>query len=153
MFSEEDIPQKLVLESIPHRSPFLFVDRVIDITDDRVIAERTLKKEEAFFAGHYPQMPLMPGVLMCEAVFQAAGVFMSQKLLKSDTVGNKVPVLTRVDAARFRRMAFPGDVLRLEATFVQRLKDFYFFKGCAKKQDQVLVSLEFVLGLVQADNL
>lgn len=150
---KENVPEAIVLSSIPHRPPFLFVDRVIELSDDKIVAERKLKSEEFFFKGHYPQMPLMPGVLMCEAIFQTAGVFMSQKLLKNTDISDKVPVLTRVESAKFKRMAFPGDTLLLEATFTQKMKDFYFFKGAAKKDDQTLVSIEFVLGLVPVEGL
>ena len=142
-----------VLNAIPHREPFLFVDRIIELTDEKIIAERLLQQEEFFFKGHYPQMPIMPGVLMCEAIFQTAGVFMSKNLLNEVEVEGKVPVLTRIESAKFKRMAFPGDKLELEAQFVQKLKDFYFFKGCAKKDGQLLVSIEFILGMVNNSGL
>ena len=142
-----------VLNSVPHRFPFLFVDRVVSLTEGRIVAERILRKEEFFFQGHYPQMPLMPGVLMCEAIFQTAGILMSKKLINQASVEGKVPVLTRINSAKFKRMAFPGDMLNLEASFEQKVKDFYFFKGTAKKQDQILVSIEFVLGMVDAKGL
>ena len=150
---KEIMPEEIVLNSIPHRPPFLFVDRVVELSDDKIIAERKLRNDEFFFKGHYQQIPLMPGVLMCEAIFQTAGVFMSQKLLKGSDISGKVPVLTRVESAKFKRMAFPGDVLTLEATFSQKIKDFYFFKGCAKKEGQTLVSIEFVLGMVPFEGL
>lgn len=153
MSMKEIMPEEIVLNSIPHRPPFLFVDRVVELSDDKIIAERKLQNDEFFFKGHYPQIPLMPGVLMCEAIFQTAGVFMSQKLLKGSDISGKVPVLTRVESAKFKRMAFPGDVLTLEATFSQKIKDFYFFKGCAKKEGQTLVSIEFVLGMVPFEGL
>ena len=153
MSMNEIIPEEIVLNSIPHRPPFLFVDRVIELSDDKITAERKLQKEEFFFRGHYPQMPLMPGVLMCEAIFQTAGVFMRQKLLKETDISGKVPVLTRLESAKFKRMAFPGDLLFLEAVFTQKIKDFYFFKGSAKKDTQTLVSVEFVLGLVPVEGL
>lgn len=153
MSMKEIMPEEIVLNSIPHRPPFLFVDRVVELSDDKIIAERKLRNDEFFFKGHYPQIPLMPGVLMCEAIFQTAGVFMSQKLLKGSDISGKVPVLTRVESAKFKRMAFPGDVLTLEATFSQKIKDFYFFKGCAKKEGQTLVSIEFVLGMVPFEGL
>ena len=150
---KEFVPEEIVLESIPHRPPFLFVDRVVELSDDKIVAERELKADEFFFKGHYPQMALMPGVLMCEALFQTAGVFMSQKLLKNSDISGKVPVLTRIESAKFKRMAFPGDTLVLEATFTQKMKDFYFFKGVAKKDGQTLVTIEFVLGLVPVEGL
>ena len=137
-----------VLQGIPHRPPFLFVDRVLRLTDAEIVAERTLRAEEFFFKGHYPQQALMPGVLMCEAVFQTAGIWMSRTILKSDWMRHHMPVLIRIESAKFKQMAFPGDCLQLVARFVQRMKDFYWFKGQVKQQDRVLVALEFVLGVV-----
>lgn len=152
MIEKENVAEE-VLSAIPHRPPFLFVDRVLSSTETSVVAERTLKVDEFFFKGHYPQIPLMPGVLICEAIFQTAGIFMSQKLLKEGDIKGRVPVLTRIELAKFKRMAFPGDALTLEATFVQKLKDFYFFKGNAKKDGDVLVTIEFILGMVEAKSL
>lgn len=149
MIEKENASQE-VLTSIPHRSPFLFVDRILELTDTSIVAERLLREDEFFFKGHYPQMPLMPGVLMCEAIFQTAGVFMRQRLLDVSDLDGKVPVLTRIESAKFKNMSFPGDNLRLEANFIQKIKDFYFFKGSARKDGQLLVTLEFVLGMVKA---
>lgn len=146
MTEENTAPE--ILNAIPHRPPFLFVQRLISMTDTVIVAERKLQEDEFFFKGHYPHFPLMPGVLMCEALFQTAGILMHQKLLKEDGVRGRVPVLTKIESAKFKRMAFPGDTLTLEATFVQQIKGFYFFKGNAKNQDKLLVSLEFILGLV-----
>lgn len=139
-----------VLNAIPHRPPFLFVDRVLKTSEDSIEAERTLHKEEFYFTGHYPQMPLMPGVLICESIFQTAGIFLSKTMLQASDVQGKVPVLTRIQEAKFKRMAFPGDTLVLEAKFLQCVHNFYFFKGSAKKDGQTLVSVEFVIGLVPA---
>jgi 3-hydroxymyristoyl/3-hydroxydecanoyl-(acyl carrier protein) dehydratase len=87
---------------------------------------------------------------MCEAIFQAAGILLSKTLLKDrENAHGKVPVLTRIREAKFKKMAFPGDKLILEARFLQSLKNFYFFKGCAKKDGNVLVSVAFTLGLVE----
>ena len=138
---------------LPHRKPFLFVDEIISADEKGSVSEHTFTEDEFFFKGHYPQMPIMPGVLMCEAIFQTAGVFMSKRLLNETEIEGKVPVLTRIESAKFKKMAFPGDVLQLEAQFVQKLKDFYFFKGYAKKEGQLLVSIEFILGMVNNSGL
>ena len=137
-----------VLSAIPHRPPFLFVDRVLEITDTSIVAERTLRAEENFFKGHYPQMPIMPGVLMCEALFQTAGILMSRYLNETDKDGGKIPVLTRIESAKFRQPAFPGDCLRLEVQLTEKMKEFYFFKGNVKKGEKLLIALTFMLGMV-----
>ncbi|MBR1843462.1 MAG: 3-hydroxyacyl-ACP dehydratase FabZ [Opitutales bacterium] len=137
-----------VLSAIPHRPPFLFVDRVLAITDTSIVAERTLRTEEEFFKGHYPQMPIMPGVLMCEALFQTAGILMSRYLNETDKDGGKIPVLTRIESAKFKQPAFPGDCLRLEVQLTEKMKEFYFFKGNVKKDEKLLITLTFMLGMV-----
>ena len=140
---------KDVLEAIPHRPPFLFVNKILHLDDSEIVCELHIKEDAFFFEGHYPDKPIMPGVLMCEAVFQTAGIFLSKMLQsKFPEMGAKVPVLTRLREAKFKRMAFPGDTLRLEAKFQQMLKNFFFFKGRAIKGEQTLVTLEFVLGMV-----
>ena len=142
-----------VLSAIPHRPPFLFVDRVLEVTDKSIVAERTLRKEEEFFKGHYPQMPIMPGVLLCEALFQTAGILMSRYLNETDKDGGKIPVLTRIESAKFKQPAFPGDCLRLEVQLTEKMKEFYFFKGNAKKGEKLLVTLTFMLGMVPKNSI
>jgi 3-hydroxyacyl-[acyl-carrier-protein] dehydratase len=138
-----------VLNAIPHRPPFLFVDKVLVLQEDYVEAERILRADEFFFRGHYPQMAIMPGVLLGEAIFQTAGILLSHVLMtKGADVSNKVPVLTRIQEAKFKRMVFPGDALHLEAKLLQILKDFYFFKGMARREGQVCMTIQFVLGLI-----
>lgn len=137
-----------VLSAIPHRPPFLFVDRILQKSETEIVAERVLRKEEAFFQGHYPQIAIMPGVLLCEALFQTAGILMSDRLSKEEKDGKKIPVLVRIESAKFKQMAFPGDRLRLEVQFVEKMKDFYFFKGSANQEEKRLVSIEFILGMV-----
>lgn len=139
-----------VLKAIPHRPPFLFVDAISSLTEDFIVTRRTLRPEEFYFEGHYPRMPIMPGVLLCEAVFQTAGILLSEKYLNEASMpANKVPVLARIKEAKFKRMAFPGDKVEFEAKFLETLKGFYFFKGLARKEGNVpLMSVEFALGLV-----
>ena len=106
---------KTVKDYIPHREPFLFVDSIVEIDDSHIVTTFELNQDLDFFKGHYPGQPLMPGVLMCEAVFQTAGVFMSAKQNPNnslDTIGT--PILTKITNARFRRMALPGEVLTIE---------------------------------------
>jgi len=93
-------------------------------------------------------MPIMPGVLMCEALFQTAGILMSRYLNETDKDGGKIPVLTRIESAKFKQPAFPGDCLRLEVQLTEKMKEFYFFKGNVKKGEKLLIALTFMLGMV-----
>ena len=101
-----------IKEYLPHRYPFLLVDRVLELEEGhRVVAIKNVTINEPFFAGHYPERPLMPGVLMLEAMAQAAAVMLYPYVARL----GKVPLLAGIDGARFRRTVVPGDTLRLEA--------------------------------------
>jgi 3-hydroxyacyl-[acyl-carrier-protein] dehydratase len=129
---------------IPHRAPFLFVDEIVSVMDDAIEARRALRADEPYFAGHYPGNPIMPGVLLCEAVVQAGTILMSQKLKESP---GKLPLLTRVQGARFKKMVRPGDTLLLKARISERLGSAWFLSGSASVNNQVAVTLEFAFTL------
>lgn len=125
-----------IREILPHRFPFLMIDRVIEIDYEnlRLVAIKNVTMNEPFFAGHYPDVPVMPGVLQVEAMAQAACIF----LLRKPENEGKVPYFTGIDSARFRRQVIPGDQLRIECELL-RLK-----KRVAKCQCRCLVNGEMV---------
>lgn len=97
---------------LPHRYPFLLIDRVIDLVRrERIVAIKSVSINEPFFAGHFPNMPIMPGVLIVEAIAQAGGALLLNEV--EDREG-KLMVFTGIEKARFRRPVFPGDQLRIE---------------------------------------
>ncbi|HVZ59540.1 MAG TPA: 3-hydroxyacyl-ACP dehydratase FabZ [Terriglobales bacterium] len=97
---------------LPHRYPFLLIDRVLELTPrERIVALKNVTINEPFFAGHFPGFPLMPGVLMVEAIAQAGGALMLTEVPDRD---NKIMVFTGIEKARFRRPVVPGDQLRIE---------------------------------------
>lgn len=107
---------------LPHRFPFLLLDRVIELEPGkRAVAIKNVTISEPFFQGHFPSMPIMPGVLIIEAMAQLGGVLLMQKA-DSDNPGHngeKLALLTGVDKVRFRRKVIPGDQLRLEAEILR----------------------------------
>src|ERR1700724_1898297 len=101
-----------IFHILPHRFPFLLIDRVIEIErKHRIVALKNVTINEPFFAGHFPNLPIMPGVLIVEAIAQAGGALL---LTEVEDRGDKLMMFTGIEKARFRRPVSPGDQLRLE---------------------------------------
>ena len=135
-----------VLQAIPHRPPFLFVDKIIEMTDTKIKATREVSPDEDFFKGHYPGNPIMPGVLICESIFQTGAILLSNII---GYTGGGTPVLTRIGGAKFKNMVKPGMTLDLEAEIVEQVSNAYFMKGSAKSESKTVVTVEFAVSLVQ----
>ncbi len=105
-----------IMRILPHRYPFLLIDRVLDLTrKKRIVALKNVSVNEPFFAGHFPGHPIMPGVLMVEAIAQAGGALL---LTEVENREGKLMVFTGIERARFRRPVVPGDQLRIEVEVV-----------------------------------
>jgi 3-hydroxyacyl-[acyl-carrier-protein] dehydratase len=101
-----------ILRILPHRYPFLLIDRVIDLTrKERIVAIKNVTVNEPFFQGHFPNLPIMPGVLIVEAIAQAGGALLLTEVADQ---AEKLMVFTGIERARFRRPVVPGDQLRIE---------------------------------------
>ena len=137
--------------TIPHRPPFLFLDEVVSLTEQGLTARRTVRAEEPQFEGHYPGNPIMPGVLLCEAVFQAAAVYLVKRMeLTGETAEGKTPILARIGDARFKQRVVPGDVLTIEVSFKETLAKFHFLTGKVLKDGKPALTIEFALALLDS---
>jgi len=138
-FSYHDIAALL-----PHRYPFQFIDRVLEFEDGRrLVTLKNVSINEPFFRGHFPEQPLMPGVLICEAMAQAGGLLAHRS---TDGVPpGRVVVLTGVDGARFRRPVLPGDQLHVEVTVLKRRRPLWKVRGVARVDSQVVAEAELLL--------
>jgi beta-hydroxyacyl-ACP dehydratase FabZ len=106
-----------IREILPHRYPFLLVDRIVELEAERIVGIKNVTANEPFFNGHFPTFPVMPGVLIVEAMAQTAGILVLRTIPERDT---KLVLLVSVDNARFRKPVVPGDQLRLEVTMTRR---------------------------------
>lgn len=138
-----------VLDTIPHRPPFLFLDRIDEVRADGATCSRTFRADEAFYAGHYPGNPLTPGVLLCEAVFQTGAVYLTKKLQgEGGAPAGKTPVLSRIEEARFKGMVRPGDTVTIEVKHVETIQHFHFLAGTVRRDGKAVLTLRFTLALV-----
>ena len=125
-----------ITDLIPHRPPFLFIDEVVEQTEDTLTARRVWRAEEDFYSGHYPGSPITPGVLLCEAVFQAGAAYMSlQAQAQGAAPGEGVPLLAKISDVRFRNPVFPGDEVLITVTRKEAMGGFTMMTGLIKKAD------------------
>ncbi len=127
---------------LPHRYPFLLVDRVLEVEPGKsIVGIKNVTFNEPFFPGHFPGRPIMPGVLMVEAMAQAAGVLVYKSTTDTD---NNLVYFMSIEKAKFRKPVVPGDQLRLEIQALQSRGQVWKFKGEAKVEGKVVCEAEFM---------
>ena len=136
------------LQYIPHRPPFLFVDKVTEETQDSIKAEKFINPKEPFFQGHYPDRPIMPGVLIFESIFQAGAIMMGKRIANE----GRIPVLTRVNNIKLKHSVNPGDTLQIEVKLNDLISSAAYMSGKASVNGKTAVTLEFTAMLVDDAN-
>lgn len=131
---------------IPHRYPFLLVDRVLEIDEDRILTLKNVTANEEFFNGHFPGKPLMPGVLQVEAMAQSACIMLMKKYV--DDTDKKLIVFTGIKNAKFRKSVVPGDQLKMEVKLVNQRRNFVTMEGSATVDGEVVCELEASAAIV-----
>jgi beta-hydroxyacyl-ACP dehydratase FabZ len=122
----------------------LLVDRIIELTPDRIVGIKNVTVNEPFFAGHFPEFPVMPGVLIIEAMAQVAGVLVLKEIADR---GSKLVLLASVDSAKFRRPVLPGDQLRIEMKVIKKKSSVAKMAGEATVDGQVVAEAEVMCKL------
>ena len=139
----EDIKQRL-----PHRFPFLLVDRVVEVEKGKSIrAYKNVSNNEHFFEGHFPNHAVMPGVLVIEALAQAGGIL--SQLTREVSTNSALSYLVKVDNARFSRMVVPGDRLDLEVTIKREIRNMTLYIGKASVDGEEVASAEILCAEVK----
>ena len=134
--------------AIPHRPPFLLLDEIVEREENRIVCRKRFTGEEYFYAGHYPGYPLTPGVLLCEAAMQAGVVLLAGHV---SAAADRVPVATRMNDVRFKRMVRPGETIEIEVELTERLADAFFLKAKVNCDGKLAVRLEFACTLAERE--
>jgi 3-hydroxyacyl-[acyl-carrier-protein] dehydratase len=135
-----------ILYAIPHRPPFLFVDRIIELSGTKIRAAKEINPDEPVFEGHYPGQPIMPGALICESIFQTGAILLSKIM---GGINEGIPVLTRINNAKFKSIVKPGSTMNIEAELVEKVSNAYYMKGKASVGDKTAVTVEFTVTLAK----
>jgi len=130
-----------IMKYLPHRYPFLLVDRILEIHgDEKIVGIKNVSINENFFQGHFPNRPVMPGVLICEAMAQVGAIF--AHTARGGIEDHKVFVLTGLDNVKFKRPVEPGDQLRMELTCLKRRGSYWKMQGVASVEGKVVAQAE-----------
>jgi len=125
-----------IKQQLPHRYPFLFVDKVLEIGENHIIAVKNCTNDEPFFQGHFPDYPIMPGVLQVEAIAQVAGLFLMEN--RRDDVGDNIlPLFLGIDKARFHHEVRPGDRLTFNVSLIEQRSNMFWLKGKVTKENEI----------------
>lgn len=131
-----------ILDAIPQRDPFLFVDTIVERDTTTIHTQKTLSGKEDFFQGHFPGNPIMPGVLLCEACFQTGAIIMS------GMEGEGLGVVTKIGKTKFKGFVRPGDTLDIFVEVLDSIHPAYNMKGKITVNGKVVVLINFQVALV-----
>lgn len=134
--------------AIPHREPFLLIDEIVEQDENRIVCKKTFTGDEFWYAGHYPQFPITPGVLLCEAAMQAGAVLLSKKISQE---AGAVPVATRANNVQFKKMVLPGDTVLIETQLVEKLSSAFFMNAKVTVGGKVAVRFDFACTLTKPE--
>ncbi len=140
-----------ILRILPHRYPFLLVDRVLEIEEGKsIVAIKNVTYNEPFFQGHFPQRRVMPGVLVVEAIAQTGGILLFHSIPDPE---NKLVFLSKIDNTKFRKPVVPGDQMRMEAEILKLKRRFCHVRGRALVGEEVVTEGDIMASLMNLEDL
>lgn len=128
---------------LPHREPFLFLDKVVELSLDGIIAEKTFPTKESFYKGHFPDFPITPGVIILEAMAQSCGVLGSH-IMKRNASKKSVYLLAGIDKVRYKQKVLPNDVIRIVSRVIASKKGIWKFSSQAFVDDKIVCTAEIL---------
>jgi 3-hydroxyacyl-[acyl-carrier-protein] dehydratase len=141
--------REAIERAIPHRDPFLLIDEIVEQSGSRIVCRKTFTGDEFWYRGHYPDFPITPGVILCEAAMQAGAVLLSTLVADAP---DSVPVATRANNVQFKHMVRPGDTIELEVELTERLASAFFMKARVTTAGKVACRFDFACTLAPKDS-
>ncbi len=130
-----------IKSAIPHREPFLLIDEIVEQTENHIVCRKKFTGEEFWYRGHYPEFPLTPGVLLCEAAMQAGAVLLAKVVADNP---DRVPVVSRMNHVKFKTMVRPGDTITLDVELTEKLAGAFFLSAKVTVGEKIAASFDFV---------
>ncbi|QDU93228.1 3-hydroxyacyl-ACP dehydratase FabZ family protein [Lignipirellula cremea] len=134
--------------AIPHRRPMLLLDEIVEQSENQIQCRKTFTPDEFFFQGHYPDFPLVPGVILCESAMQAGAVLLSTYAAAAE---GAVPVATRLGDVKFKKMVRPGDTILLNVTLNERLADTFFLTAKVTLDGKLAARFDFACTMAKVE--
>ena len=137
---------------IPHRSPMLLIDEIISLASDQIVCRKTFGGDEFFFQGHYPNQPIVPGIILCEAAMQSGAALLSTIIADdmSDDSDAKVPVVTRLNNVKFKQMVKPGNTIELTVSLTEQVSSAFFLNAKVTVDGKLATRFDFACTLADA---
>ena len=132
--------------AIPHRAPMLLVDEIVEQSEQAIVCRKTFHDDEYFVQGHYPDFPLVPGVILCECAAQSGAILLAS-IVETE---NAVPVLTRMNDVKFKQMVRPGDTIEMHVKLDEIVSNAYFLTGQVKVGGKMAARLTFACSVASS---
>ncbi len=131
-----------VTDSIPHRGSMLLIDEVVNCSGDEIVCRRLFRGDEYFFDGHYPDFPIVPGVILCECTAQSAAILLANRETEDAIPAGHIPVLTRLNNVRFKKILRPGDTIEITVRLNEVVSRAYFLSATIRHEGKIAATLD-----------